>query len=267
MRDVLPASDERAGLILVVAFAIAGIVAGFAIDRAVARLARAPFDRPADFDDSPADHASAADIDAADGAVADAAEPPAPVAPKPLPRALTTRAWMRTAAIVVVTAALFAASAARYDDHGVAPAVVAAYMALLVGCAATDAISFRVPNAFTYPAILLAVVVGLVAPGTDRVAMLSGGFGLGFGFLALAIISNGGLGMGDVKMAVFSGFALGLMFALFALLVTAMAGGVIALALLLLRIRGRRDPIPYAPFIAIGTAWALLAQGTVFLKL
>lgn len=253
-------------MILVVLFAIAGIAVGFAVDRAVARLAREPFERPADFDDAPA-----GDIEAEDGAAADGAEPaepPAaePPAAKPLPRALTTLSWMRTVGVVGVTAALFAASAAVYEGHGVAPAVVAAYMALLVGCAATDAISFRVPNAFTYPAILLAFVVGMVAPGTDRVSVVSGGFGLGFAFLVLAIISNGGLGMGDVKMAAFSGFALGLMFALLALLVTAMAGGVIALSLLVLRIRGRRDPIPYAPFIAIGTAWALLAQGTAFLS-
>lgn len=247
-------------MILIILFAVAGAVAGFAIDAAVARLAREPFERPADFGESEGD-------DEAGAAAVDDDDVSEPSAPKPLPRALTTLSWLRTAIVVAITAALFAASAARYDGHGVAPAVVAAYMALLVGCAATDAISFRVPNAFTYPAIIFAFVVGMVAPGADRVSALSGGLGLGFAFLVLAIITNGGLGMGDVKMAAFTGFALGLRFALLALLVTAMAGGLIALGLLVLRIRGRRDPIPYAPFIAIGAAWALLAQGTAFLKL
>jgi prepilin signal peptidase PulO-like enzyme (type II secretory pathway) len=239
-------------LILIVLFAIAGVAAGLAVDAAVARLAREPFERPRDFAHEAESGAEAA---------------PEQAEPKPLPLALTSRAWIRRIVVMAVTAALFAAAAARYDGHGVATAVVAAYMAVLVGCAATDAISFRVPNAFTYPAIVFALVVGMVAPGANREATLAGGFGLGFGFLVLAILTRGGLGMGDVKMAVFAGFALGLLFGLVAMFVTALSGGLIATVLLVTRIRGRRDPIPYGPFIALGVAYVLLSQGTSFLEL
>lgn len=240
-------------MIVIALFAAAGVAVGWWVDAAVAKLAREPFERPRQFE-----HDADDDSDSA---------PPEPPEPKPLPLALTSRAWMRRVAVVAVTAGLFAAAAARYDGHGIAPAVVAAYMALLVACAATDAISFRVPNAFTYPAILFALAVGMVAPGADRVSTLAGGLGLGFGFLVMAVLTRGGLGMGDVKMAAFAGFALGLLFGLVAMFVTALAGGAIALTLLVTRMRGRRDPIPYGPFIAIGVAYVLLAQGTSFLEL
>ena len=65
-----------------------------------------------------------------------------------------------------------------------------------------------------------------------------------------AILTRGGMGMGDVKLAFFTGFALGLTFGVNALLLTAIGGGIIAVVLIVLRLRNRHDPIPYAPFIA-----------------
>ena len=72
------------------------------------------------------------------------------------------------------------------------------------------------------------------------------------------------MGMGDVKLAFFVGFALGLSLGVAALLITAIAGGAVALLLLVTRIRDRRDPIPYAPFIAAGALYVVLVHGTAF---
>ena len=38
-------------------------------------------------------------------------------------------------------------------------------------------------------------------------------------------------------------------------------------SLMVTGIRDRRDPIPYAPFIAIGAAWVMLTQGAAFIEL
>lgn len=234
---------------IIALFAVAGVIAGLVLDALVAMFAREYLEQPSRYEDE-ADHPG---------------EEPSPT--RPLPTALTSRAWLRRALIVSATAVLFALSAWRYDGHGVAPAVVSAYMAALLGCAATDLISFRVPNAFTYSAIPFALVVGIVAPGADIVSTLGGGFGLGLGFFVLAVLTRGGIGMGDVKLATFVGFALGFVFGALAMFVTAIAGGVVAAVLLVARVRGRRDPIPYAPYIALGAAWILLSAGTSFLKL
>jgi prepilin signal peptidase PulO-like enzyme (type II secretory pathway) len=97
--------------------------------------------------------------------------------------------------------------------------------------------------------------------------VLAGGALSGGTFLAMSILTRGGMGMGDVKLAFFTGFALGLTFGVAALLITAIGGGVIAVLLLLTRIRDRRDPIPYAPFIAAGALYVMLLQGTAFAEL
>jgi leader peptidase (prepilin peptidase)/N-methyltransferase len=83
----------------------------------------------------------------------------------------------------------------------------------------------------------------------------------------MSILTRGGMGMGDVKLAFFTGFALGLTFGVNALLLTAIGGGIIAVVLIVLRLRNRHDPIPYAPFIALGALVVMLLQGTAFAEL
>jgi len=74
------------------------------------------------------------------------------------------------------------------------------------------------------------------------------------------------LGLGDVKLAGFAGLALGGPLILPALLITSLAGGLVA-AYLVLRVRRRSLPMPYAPFIAGGALAVLLWQGSAFASL
>jgi prepilin signal peptidase PulO-like enzyme (type II secretory pathway) len=74
------------------------------------------------------------------------------------------------------------------------------------------------------------------------------------------------LGLGDVKLAGFAALALGGPLILPALLITALAGGLVA-ACLALRLRRRDFPMPYAPFISGGTLAVLLWQGSAFASL
>ena len=73
--------------------------------------------------------------------------------------------------------------------------------------------------------------------------------------------------MGDVKLAFFVGFALGLGLVVPAMLYMAIGGGIAAVALLVTRVRNRRDPIPYAPFISGGALIVMLMQGVAFADL
>ena len=92
------------------------------------------------------------------------------------------------------------------------------------------------------------------------------GAGVGGGLLlVLAVISGGGMGGGDVKFAAALGFWLGWPGILLCLLISFVAGGAISLFLLLAKLRGRKDFIPFGPFIALG-AWVALLYGREILS-
>jgi len=91
------------------------------------------------------------------------------------------------------------------------------------------------------------------------------GAGAGGGLLLLlAILSRGGMGGGDVKFAAALGFWLGWPGILLGLFIGFVLGGVISLLLLASGLRGRKDFIPFGPFIAIG-AWIALLYGRTIL--
>ncbi|MSQ17800.1 MAG: hypothetical protein EXR54_09665 [Dehalococcoidia bacterium] len=92
-----------------------------------------------------------------------------------------------------------------------------------------------------------------------------GGAGLGFAVMLVVYgVSRGGLGAGDVKLAAFLGGILGFPTIIAGLLIGFMAGGLVGLPLLLLRLKGRRDTIPYGPSLVAGAAVALLAGPGIF---
>jgi leader peptidase (prepilin peptidase)/N-methyltransferase len=172
--------------------------------------------------------------------------------------------WRRLALVLATTAA-FAVAAARYEQPEQA-AVISAYAAVLIACAATDLLAFRVPNVITYPAAGGALLAAALMPhGEVTEALIGGAVGGGL-MLVIAVVSRGGLGLGDVKLAAFAGLALGGSLILPALMITALAGGLVA-AYLALHARRRYQPMPYAPFIAGGALIVLLLQGSAFASL
>lgn len=172
--------------------------------------------------------------------------------------------WWRPL-FAAITVALVIGAAVRYDDISHIT-VVAVYIAVFVACAATDLTSYRVPNVITYPAILFALLIGAFLPNADFPAALLGGATAGGLMLFALVISRGAMGLGDVKLATFAGLALGWPLIAPALVLMAISGGVTALILLLFGLRGRKDPIPYAPFISAAAVAVILWQGTVFVE-
>ncbi len=82
---------------------------------------------------------------------------------------------------------------------------------------------------------------------------------LGGGLLLLAaIISRGGMGGGDIKLMFAAGFILGIANTALALFLSFLAGSIIGIALIVLRIKGRKDPIPFGPFLSLGILIAAL---------
>lgn len=234
---------------------LVGLVVGFVLDRLIAQLAREPYERGEieEEDLRLKRDPLALDLGSEMGAF-------------DMPAALTTGSSYRRSIVVLATVALFALTALQYQADALHMVIVAGYVSALIVCTGTDIIAYRVPNVITYPSILAAILIGTFMPDASVGNVWAGGLITGGTFLAMAIATRGGMGMGDVKLAFFVGFALGLTFGIFSLLITAIAGGLIAVVLMVTRLRSRRDPIPYAPFIAIGALYVMLVQGTAFIE-
>lgn len=113
-------------------------------------------------------------------------------------------------------------------------------------------------NRVMYPAIVVALLVIPFAPGHSAKELLLGGL-IGFALLFLiASIYPAGMGMGDVKLATFIGLVVGFPSVFVALLFSFVAGGLVGGSLLLTGLKGRKDPIPFAPFLAAGGMVAML---------
>ena len=113
-------------------------------------------------------------------------------------------------------------------------------------------------NQVIYPAITLALLVAPFTPNHSARGLLLGGL-VGFALLFLiALIRPAGMGMGDVKLATFIGLVVGFPSILIALFLSFVAGGLVAGWLLLSGVKGRKDPVPFAPFLVAGGMVAML---------
>ena len=101
---------------------------------------------------------------------------------------------------------------------------------------------------------IINIYIGQISP---LMMLLSGLLG-GSIFLLLALTSKGGFGGGDVKFMAVIGVWLGLKYTLLTMLVSIFLGGIGAAFLLFMRIKGRKDYIPFGPYMALATFLTLL---------
>lgn len=163
-------------------------------------------------------------------------------------------------------------------------AASAVALAVVLACAIFDWRSQKIPNAVTFPAMVVGLGLYGFAGGADGIAFSGKGLALGAGFFFVPYYL-GGMGAGDVKLMGAVGALLGWRLALVALFYTALAGGLLAVLVILRRravgrslagiaallsalsaskrlptadtLEGERIAIPYALPIALGTAAAL----------
>ena len=80
-----------------------------------------------------------------------------------------------------------------------------------------------------------------------------GGLALAAGlFLLIVILSRGGMGGGDVTLIGALGFVLGIKLILLNIFLSFVLGGIISVFLLATKIKSKKDPIPFGPFIVLG---------------
>jgi len=154
---------------------------------------------------------------------------------------------------------------------GLELAIVLIYTCWLIVIFVIDLENQLVLNIVTYPGMILALALSLFWPGIIEVAgwlpagalgrllsSLAGGV-LGLILMALPIIFYPkGMGWGDVKLGALVGLMTGFPLVIIALLMSWIMGGLVAALLLAFRIKGRKDPIPSATFLALSAMVTLL---------
>jgi leader peptidase (prepilin peptidase)/N-methyltransferase len=169
----------------------------------------------------------------------------------------------RYPAVEATMAALFGLAWIEFGPT-LAFVVAAVLLAALVAATAIDLRHQIIPDAITLPGILAGVLAN-VATGHLSWAEIALGIALGGGvFFAIIVASRGGMGAGDMKLGAMLGAFLGWKIVLFGLMVAVVVGGAWAVALMALGVRGRKDAIPFGPFLALGGAAALFwGEGVV----
>jgi leader peptidase (prepilin peptidase)/N-methyltransferase len=120
-------------------------------------------------------------------------------------------------------------------------------------------------NKVIYPTMVVALLLALlpqswltqtIKPGIASAAL---GGGIGFViFLLIALVSRGGMGWGDVKLAALIGLATGFPLVFLAVIMGAILGGIVAVALMVAKKRKRREAIPFGPFLALAAMVTLV---------
>ncbi len=118
-----------------------------------------------------------------------------------------------------------------------------------------------IPNAVTYPGI--AAGLALSAATGAFVPSLVAAVAAGLVFLILGVVSRGGMGGGDVKLAAMIGAFLGTPAVIVALFLAVALGAAAGLVLLALRLRSRKDMIPFGPAMAAGAMIAVFGSNAI----
>ncbi|WP_343765891.1 prepilin peptidase [Clostridium malenominatum] len=81
--------------------------------------------------------------------------------------------------------------------------------------------------------------------------------------ITVIILLTKGMGWGDVEIIFVSGLFLGFKLSFLMIFISFIIGAVISIFLLWSKRKGRKDPIPFGPFIALGTFFAILMGDSI----
>jgi leader peptidase (prepilin peptidase)/N-methyltransferase len=182
-------------------------------------------------------------------------------------RCRACREWISPRYFVVelLTASLTVALFLRF---GLGPAffVSIIFVAALVVISFVDLDAMIVPNVISVPGIVLGLLFSVLgyffvydpaklipSPASALIgALTGGGFLWAVAWVYEVIKHEEGMGYGDVKLFAMIGAFLGWESIPVTLFFSAFGGAFVGLTLMLFKGYGRKDPIPYAPFLCLG---------------
>jgi leader peptidase (prepilin peptidase) / N-methyltransferase len=104
-----------------------------------------------------------------------------------------------------------------------------------------------------FPAIGIALILAaFVMPHGIVNALEGAGLGAAIILVPFLVTRGGGMGFGDVEIAILMGVIAGFYEVVVPIMLGIILGGVAAIILLAFKIRGRKDAIPFGPFLSVG---------------
>ena len=156
----------------------------------------------------------------------------------------------------------FVAIASAIIVYGIKPitVLVAVFLLLLAAAGASDINKGIVPDLVSIAIAVLAVIKFIIngITLTNALDCLGGAVCLALPMLIVALIVKGGFGGGDIKLMAAAGLYLGLDKTLIAGLITFLIAGCYGIIILIVKKRGARSKMRFAPFIALGCAFSEL---------
>jgi leader peptidase (prepilin peptidase)/N-methyltransferase len=137
-------------------------------------------------------------------------------------------------------------------------AVYAALTSTLLTVALIDYDHKIIPNIITLPGIVVGLGLSLWALPITPLASLLGILLGGVFFYLIALVSKGGMGGGDIKLIAMIGAFLGWQGAFFTILSGALLGSLVGVTLMVLGKKGRKDKVPFGPFLSVGAILFIL---------
>jgi Flp pilus assembly protein protease CpaA len=118
-------------------------------------------------------------------------------------------------------------------------------------------------DVITYPSVVAAVVLSEWSPRITLTGAVIGAAGVALFFVVQSLVSGGKIGLGDAKLGALIGAVTGAgpttatLGAVYAIVAGIFIGGATSMILLVTRVRGLKDSIPYGPFLCAGAALIL----------
>lgn len=129
---------------------------------------------------------------------------------------------------------------------------------LLIGIFFYDLLHKEIPDELSLPAIIIAIVGGLIFGIPTPLNMLLGGASIFVFFLLQFVLSRGTwIGGGDLRLGALMGILLGWEKGLLALVIAYLVGGLLSLFLLAGKKIQRKSKIPFGPFLVFGILIAI----------
>lgn len=135
----------------------------------------------------------------------------------------------------------------------------AAFLSSLLAISLIDGEHMIVPDIISVPLIGTGLFAAWMGWGPPFRSALGSAVAGGLLIAIVVIGTDGGMGVGDIILAAALGAHLGISGLALALWLCFVLGGVIAALCVAFRLRGRKEPIPYGPCLAVGGGIALFA--------
>ncbi|WP_217586971.1 prepilin peptidase [Lentibacillus saliphilus] len=126
-------------------------------------------------------------------------------------------------------------------------------IALLMIILVSDLTYMIIPNRLLLFFFPLFILMRLINPLTPWWSSIAGALGAMILLALIILISKGGMGAGDMKLFGVIGIVLGFKQTLLAFFLSTIIGALIGIILLMTEVIGRKQQIPFGPYIVIGT--------------